>query len=680
MNSEEKKQLLAEIKLLKKKNKILEDRLSKTQSLGHIGDWYNNVRESKQYWSDEIYRIMGFEPNEIEADVEVFESFIHPDDMEYVRAHNRKATSEGRPYEIDFRIVDSQNSIKWMHTTGKVVIDEWGQMLEAYGLMHDITDFKVIEEKMFKAKEIAEAGSREKSLFLANMSHEIRVPMNGILGMVNLLLRTNLTSEQLELTSYIKHSSDSLMMIINDILDLSKIEAGKMLIEYSVFDLEKLIKNVMAPFRFKLENKNIDLNYNIDHRIPTFIKSDYLRIQQVLRNLIGNAVKFTKEGLVELSISLLESTSDVYTIEFKVKDSGIGISSEKQADIFKEFTQADGDIEREFGGTGLGLSICKQLVGMMNGVLKLESDYGKGSVFSFSIEVPVINEENTLTHVGISGESETVKLLRPLKILIAEDNYINQKYLKSLLVEVYSCSVTTVDNGYDALKEIQNNAYDCVLMDGYMPVLNGLETTRKMRRFEREKGINKGHKGYTSIIALTADAIKGDEKKYVDAGMDYYLAKPVNEIKLVQVLNKIPEHYLVKDHERVVKKEAHIQTQLKYIEYEQFMHTTRTMSKPDVIEVLNFAVVDYPKRIQLAMESLENNEIKVFKETIHYIAGSLGYFHAEGIVTQLRRFEQQVDAGITNSLKFDFQDFLIEYRQFVLELEVILKRIRSNGS
>ncbi len=173
--------------------------------------------------------------------------FIHPDDRTYVEAHNRKALLKENHLKSNFRIIDKQNRIKWMHTTGKVVIDELGRMIEAFGLMHDITDFKAIEEEMFKAKEIAEAGSREKSIFLANMSHEIRVPMNGILGMVNLLLRTKLTSEQLELTSYIKHSSDSLMMIINDILDLSKIEAGKMLIEYSVFDLEKLVKNVMAP-------------------------------------------------------------------------------------------------------------------------------------------------------------------------------------------------------------------------------------------------------------------------------------------------------------------------------------------------------------------------------------------------------------------------------------------------
>lgn len=669
--------LMNEMEQLKKENEILKDRLNKTQSLAKIGDWYNNVIEKYEYWSDEIYRIIGYEPGEIEPNVDLFETFIHPEDRTFVSDMNRKATKEGESYEIEFRIRDRNHQIKWMHTKGKVHFNESGEMEKAYGLMQDITDFKAIEKELLKAKEEAEEANREKSLFLANMSHEIRVPMNGILGMVNLLLRTKLSPEQLELTSYIKHSSDSLLMIINDILDFSKIEAGKMMIEYSVFDLEATVKNVMVPYRLRTENKPVSLQYDIDPQVPQFIKFDFLRIQQILRNLIGNAVKFTKKGYVKLSITLEERKQYSDVLKFEVKDTGIGIPKEKQDKIFNEFIQADREIEQQFGGTGLGLTITKQLVELMNGTLALESAPNEGSVFTFVLEIPNMDDDEISLKRSLTEKSQELSLDQSLKILLAEDNYINQHYLKVLLEEEYRCIIQTVDNGLEALERLRDEAFDCVLMDGYMPVMNGIDATREFRHYEKTCGIGKHAPDYTPIIALTAEAIKGDEDKYMRAGADFYMTKPVDEMKLIRILNAIERNPRISHWER----EAQILNQsesmkMKFMDVEKFLDSTQTMGKEDIINLLNYAIADYPKRIQIAHKALENKELEGFTKTLHYIVGSMGYFHVDFMTEMLHRFEEQAHQEDHASLIMDFNDFSMIFRQFILELEQ-MKRILS---
>jgi len=439
-------------------------------------------------------------------------------------------------------LVDGKQINPWLEINAEpTLIDESMHVVLA---IQDITKRKHTEKALKEAVAQAKMANVAKSRFLANMSHEIRTPMNAIIGFSNLLTETKLTKEQKEYLNIVRDSGQNLLRIIDDILDLSKIEARKVDVDIAECSIEKLLNSVESLMMPRAKAEGIDFKIIKEEGLPEKIYTDITRARQCLTNLIGNAIKFTREGHIHLKVSLQEK-ENIPFIRFNVEDTGIGIPKDKQQEIFETFVQADNSTSREFGGTGLGLAISKRLAELLGGQLTMTSEVGKGSVFSFTIPTgvdianqPALNRQNTASNIN-AGMDETKKSKFSGSILVAEDAKTNQVLIKSLLKR-FGLKVTIAEDGSQAVKKAKSNKFDLIFMDVEMPNMNGYEATKAIRK----EGLK------TPIVALTAYAMKGDDEKCFEAGCDDYISKPIENEKLLRILRK----HISEDSEDICRK------------------------------------------------------------------------------------------------------------------------------
>jgi len=508
---------------------ILRDILEST--LAGYWDW--NLCDNTEYLSPMLKRMFGYEDHELENKPETWQKLIHPDDLPPVLdAFRRHVESRGQlPFYNEVRYRHKNGAWVWVICAGRVV--EWaedGKPVRMVGCHVDITSRKLAEESSIQAKAIAEEANRAKSVFLANMSHEIRTPLNGILGMLQLLQTTAQDDEQKEYVLTAIRSSKRLAALLSDILDLSRIEAGKMSVNENKFELNNLKEDVFDLFSLATKTKGLELEFLFDERLPGVIVGDEAKIRQVLFNLVGNAIKFTQKGGVWINATLISPKyEEPRRVLFTVRDTGSGIEDSQLKTIFEPFVQGEDTYVRSYQGAGLGLSIVSRLVKLLGGELAIESEVGTGTTLYLSIpfKMPPLHASKP------PPRTYMVDSRAGLHILFAEDDSVTSTSIKRLL-EKAGHNVTVAKDGAEALRILEQEQFDLILMDIQMPVMDGVEATREIRfkdRFESIRDI--------PIIALTAYAMSGDLDKFIGAGMNDYISKPVEIEALKAVIGRV---------------------------------------------------------------------------------------------------------------------------------------------
>ena len=502
------------------------------------GLWDWNARTNEVFFSARWKQMLGYEDHELENRSREWERRVHPEDLERVQSELRDHLHHKTPYYCtEYRLLAKDGRYKWVLARAQALWDSDGKPLRVVGSHTDISAWKHSEEALKNSKEQAESANRAKSEFLANMSHEIRTPMNGVLGMIELVLETALGEDQREYLDMAKSSAQSLLVLLNDILDLSKIEAGRMELIHGVFSLRETTEEAARMLAVAAKQKDLQLCLQFDPAVPDLVVGDPLRLRQVIANLLGNAIKFTDRGEVTIGVAVESLSGSQVSVHFSVRDTGIGIPEEYRTRIFEPFRQADGSTTRRYEGTGLGLAICTRLVELMGGRLWVESQVGNGSVFHFTAPLALapadadVPDENARNLARLASSVAPSQPSRMLQILLAEDNLINQKLISTVLHK-QGHRVVVAENGDDALEAMKRQSFDLVLMDVQMPHKDGLEATIAIRADEKGSG------AHVPIVALTAHAMKGDEQKCLRAGMDDYLTKPVNITRLRETIEK----------------------------------------------------------------------------------------------------------------------------------------------
>ncbi|CAM2883157.1 response regulator [Flavobacterium frigoris] len=497
--------------------KINANRLSEAQKLAKIGFWELNLIDEAVFFSEQVYTIFEIEKDSTPSLALLKSRLINADDVRLFENNLNLVEKSNSEVKFSHSLPAKNGTIKYINEYIKCLNDEYNVPFKILGTIQDVSDQKHIERELIKAKELAEQSARIKEQFLTNMSHEIRTPMNGIIGFARILEGTSLNSDQEQSVKAIKRAGKNLMVIINDILDFSKIEADKMIIEEVNFSLSKNSNAVIELLSTIAEEKNLKLLYTIDPNINDFLIGDPTRLSQILINLIGNALKFTEKGSVELIISQERESATEAFIRFTVKDTGIGIPQDKIDSIFESFNQASNETTRKFGGTGLGLTITRKLIELHGSSITVKSEVGTGSEFSFLIQYR--KDLSGATAIStVKKEQLTPDFLKGVKILLVEDNALNQ-LLAVKVFKKWDKEIDIADNGKIAIDKIEANNYDIILMDIQMPEMDGNELTRYIRN-------HMGSKSNVPIIALTAHATLEEEKRCIDNGMDDYLSKP----------------------------------------------------------------------------------------------------------------------------------------------------------
>ena len=584
------------------------------------------------YHNPAVSNVLGYPPRSLFNSS--FYDYILNDELEQFKIKFQECTKFPYSKNIEFQFRKSDgayqylefNSINLKHKDG---IN--GLILDC----RDIMELKKHTEELLVAKQV-------KEQFLANMSHEIRTPMNGISGMVSLLTDTNPTEEQIKYLSAIKNSTDNLKVIINDILDLSALESGKLKFEKIGFRVSNLIPQVVEMFLPQAKDKGIKLDYNFVPGSEMVLLGDPTRLSQVLINLISNAIKFTYSGEIKVNARISKKINETAYAHFEVTDTGVGIPTNKLESIFDSFSQADESVTRKFGGTGLGLTIVKQLVDLQNGSIYVTSKENEGSSFSFTIPYQIGTAEDLL----LDQSNKSVKIiggqLTGMEVLIVEDNDINRLYASNILKK-WGCVIDEAENGLICLQKLKSKSYDVILMDVQMPVMDGFETTVTIRNsFDKPKS-------ETPIIALTANAIKGDNEKCIALGMNDYLSKPFIPEDLFNLISKF---YLSEAQRPKIIKQDKISkddndgklTNLSYL---------KSISNEDssfISEMISTFLEATPSSLVSMSKAMKENDLSKVGQLAHKIKPSLTFMGIDSLKDVVLDIETKGKAGTDEDL------------------------------
>lgn len=579
----------------------------------------------------------------------------------------------------DYPLVIKDHKLTDVLLNGSVYRDEQENVMGVAIVARDVTDQKrfateLLEAKIFAefATELAEEAKRKaesatiiaenavkaKQQFLSNMSHEIRTPMNAIIGFTKVVLKTELTSKQREYLSAIKISGDALIVLINDILDLAKVDAGKMTFEQTPFKMASSISAMLHLFETKIQEKNLELIKEYDSKIPDVLVGDAVRLHQIILNLVSNAVKFTTKGKIIVGVHLIEEDEEKATIEFAVTDTGIGIAENKIKHIFDDFQQATSGTSRLYGGTGLGLAIVKQLVEPQGGTIHVESEIGKGSTFSFRLSFFKTKEAAELETEFIELDTE----IKNIKVLVVEDIALNQLLMKTLLDD-FGFERDIASNGKIAIEKLEQKSYDIILMDLQMPEMNGFEATEYIRNKMNSK---------IPIVALTADVTTVDLAKCKAVGMNDYIAKPVDEQLLYSKIVGLVKKQKIPQIEKIIEQKSMKSINLKYL-------NERTKSNPLLMmEMISLYLEQTPPLVNTMKQSLASNDWQSLHSAVHKMIPS---FSIMGINTDFENMAKRVSEYASTQQQTDTIGEMVNQiekicEQACLELEEELNRIK----
>lgn len=623
--------------------KINSNRLSEAQKLAKIGSWEINLNDGAIYFSEELYNILELDAH-VEPSIEILKScFTSTEDIILFENKLRDVQINYEQTLFSHTILDRKGTVKYINEYIKCLTDDNDKPYRVLGTIQDVSIQKEIEKELIEAKNIAEQSVKLKERFLTNMSHEIRTPMNGVIGFAKILEETKLDENQRQSVNAIRTAGENLMTIINDILDLSKIEADKIVFEAIPFSVRKTVNAITELFTPAARDKNVTFTADISPTISDLLVGDPTRLTQILINLAGNALKFTNSGSVLLHVTE-EDECDIETcIRFSIIDTGIGIPEDMIHSIFDSFNQASNETTRKYGGSGLGLTITKKLVELQGGVISLESEVAVGSIFSFMIKYKKAQKDFI---VSLDQKKTTLDptFLKDINILLVEDNELNQ-LLTVKLFKKWNKEIDIAENGAIAIEKINANNYDIILMDIQMPEMDGNEVTKYIRESMAAP------KSQVAIIAMTAHATVDEEKRCIANGMNDYLSKPfdfnVLLEKLYRNINLDVEVSFVKPAPKTATPPSERLVNFDYLI--NFSENDAYFIK----EVIELFLEDTPNTLVEIIEAANNENNDNLKKTIHKFKSSVSVFGIQKVLDTIDIIENELQTNPCGTLRYE---------------------------
>ncbi len=551
-----------------------------------------------------------------------FFDYIHPSSLPELKVKFKHSQKRAYTEKVEFQFRSSKRTYRFLEFNAI-------NLKHKEGIGGLILDCRDITERKRNAEELLRL-QKAKEQFLANISHEIRTPINGIAGMADLLGHTTAAEERETYLNAIRHSAENLKVIINDILDLAAIESGKFRFERIAFNLTDLVPSLIGTFTYQAREKKLKLDYAIDERLNLILMGDPVRLNQILVNLINNAVKFTPKGAIEIRCDLYKKQRGSVLVRFSVRDTGIGIPAEKLKSIFESFSQADASFTRKYGGSGLGLTIVKQLVELQDGSIRVESKEDRGSLFTVIIPYGVGRSANFSQTKALPPTDRNFG--RDLHILLVEDNDINRLYARSILKN-WDCKVDTAENGLVAVKKVSNHAYDLVLMDVQMPVMDGYDATRAIRAMAAPRSV-------TPIIALTANATRADIEKCLSAGMNDYLSKPFTPDDLLRKIVRDLKLRPAKTETRTPSPPASAAPGTSNAYDLTYLKTISGNDEAFIRDMMQTFVDTMPAVIQQMAHAAQSNDLETLARLAHQIKPSFSLLGIQGLQATILFIEE----------------------------------------